>query len=226
MKILVVEDERRLAHAIKDGLEEEAYAVDVEFNGEDGYNTAKSEEYDLIILDVMMPKMDGFEVCNKLRTDNVNTPILLLTAKDQSKDIVQGLDKGADDYLAKPFAFDVLLARIRALLRRPHNNSGSKLAVGDLTLDPAEKKVTRGNKNIKLSAKEFAILEYMMRNPNKILSKNSIMSHVWDFDANILPNNVEVFMTYLRSKVDKPFKGPRLLHTVRGFGYKIGLEND
>ena len=226
MKILVVEDEHRIAQAIKEGLEQESYAVDVEHDGEDGYNAAHADEYDLIILDVMMPVMDGFEVCAKLRAENNHTPIIILTAKDQTKDVVNGLDSGADDYLAKPFSFDVLLARIRALLRRPHDSFGSLLRVADLTLDPAEKKVTRGGKIIKLSAKEFAILEYMMRNPGKILSKNNIMTHVWDFDSNILPNNVEVFITYLRAKIDKPFKKPNLIHTMRGFGYKLGIDDD
>lgn len=221
MKILVVEDEHRIARAIKEGLEQESYAVDIEHDGEAGYLAAKADEYDLVILDVMMPGMDGFEVCKKLRADGLHMPILMLTAKDQTQDVVNGLDNGADDYLAKPFSFDVLLARIRALLRRPQDVMSETLTVSDLTLDPATKKVTRAGEDINLSVKEFAILEYMMRNPGKILSKNNIMTHVWDFDANILPNNVEVFITYLRSKIDKPFKGKSLIQTVRGFGYKI-----
>jgi two-component system, OmpR family, response regulator len=220
MRILVVEDEHRIAQAIKEGLEQEGYAVDVEHDGEAGYNTASSEEYDLIILDVMMPEMNGNEVCRKLREDNNHTPILMLTAKDQDMDVVHGLDSGADDYLAKPFAFDILLARIRALLRRPHQSLGEVLAVGDLTLDPANKIVERAGKPLNLSTKEFAILEYFMRNPGRILSKNNIISHVWDFDSDVLPNNVEVFITFIRAKIDKPFSSP-LLHTVRGFGYKI-----
>jgi len=225
MKILVVEDEHRLAQAIKEGLEQERYAVDTAYDGEDGYNSASSDEYDLIILDVMLPHLTGYEVCKKLRLDSNHTPILMLTAKDRDRDIVKGLDNGADDYLAKPFSFDVLLARIRALLRRPHEALGGQLQVASLILDPATKKVTRDGKNIKLSPKEFAILEYIMRNPNKILSKNNIMTHVWDFDSTILPNTVEVFITYLRTKIDKPFKdSPPLIHNVRGFGYKIGDE--
>ncbi len=221
MRILIIEDEHRLAQGIKEGLEQEAYAVDVEYDGEDGYNTASADEYDVILLDVMLPSMNGYDVCKKLRADGNHTPILMLTAKDQERDIVAGLDGGADDYLAKPFSFGVLLARIRALLRRPHTALGEELRVGDLTLDPAAKKVTRAGKDIKLSAKEFAILEYMMRNPGRILSKNNIMTHVWDFDADILPNTVEVFITYLRAKIDKPFKTP-LIQTVRGFGYQLG----
>ena len=223
MRILVVEDEHRIAQAIKDGLEEEKYAVDIEHDGEDGYNTAISEEYDLIILDVMMPVMNGYEVCEKLRKGGNHTPIIMLTAKDQDRDIIKGLDTGADDYLAKPFSFDVLLARIRTLLRRPHHSLGEVLSVGDLTLDPVDKRVVRGNVPITLSSKEFAILEYLIRNPGRVLSKNSIITHVWDFDADILPNTVEVFVAYLRTKIDKPFKTP-LLHTVRGFGYKLSVE--
>lgn len=220
MRILVVEDEHRIARAIKEGLEQESYAVDVEFDGESGYGAASAEAYDLIILDVMMPGMDGYEVCKRLRADNNHTPIIMLTAKDQSKDVVRGLDTGADDYLAKPFAFEVLLARVRALLRRPAQALGETLQVGDLVLDTITKRVTRADKPIHLSSKEYALLEYLMRNQGRILSKNNIISHVWDFDADILPNTVEVFMAYLRNKVDKPFKQP-LLHTVRGFGYKI-----
>jgi DNA-binding response OmpR family regulator len=225
MRILVVEDEHRIAQAIKQGLEQESYAVDVCFDGEDGYSTAvaaKDDEYDVILLDVMMPGMDGYEVCRKLRAQSIHTPILMLTAKDQNRDVVKGLDEGADDYLAKPFSFEVLLARVRALLRRPPDTiDGDKLMVGDLTLDPASRTVVRAGTDIHLSGKEYAILEYLLRNQGKVLSKNNIMTHVWDFDADILPNNVEVFITYLRAKVDKPFEGPNLIHTVRGFGYKL-----
>lgn len=220
MRLLVVEDEHRIARAIKDGLEQEHYAVDVEFDGESGYGAASAEEYDLIILDVMMPGMNGYEVCHKLRADGNHTPIIMLTAKDQTADVVKGLNNGADDYLAKPFSFEVLLARIRALLRRPQQSLGEVLTVGDLSLDTTTKQVTRAAKSITLSSKEYALLEYLMRNQGRILSKNNIITHVWDFDADILPNTVEVFMNYLRGKVDKPFKKP-LLHTVRGFGYKI-----
>ncbi len=220
MRILVVEDEHRIARAIKEGLEQETYAVDVEFDGESGYGAASAEAYDLIILDVMMPGMNGYEVCAKLRADGQHTPIIMLTAKDQSKDVVKGLDTGADDYLAKPFSFEVLLARVRALLRRPKQSLGESLDVGDLSLNTTTKQVIRAGQSIQLSSKEYALLEYLMRNQGRILSKNNIISHVWDFDADILPNTVEVFMTYLRGKIDKPFKSS-LLQTVRGFGYKI-----
>lgn len=220
MRILVIEDEHRIARAIKDGLEQESYAVDVEFDGESGYGAASAEDYDLIILDVMMPGMNGYDVCKTLRAEGNHTPIIMLTAKDQTSDIVKGLDTGADDYLPKPFSFEVLLARVRALLRRPQQSLGEVLTVGDLSLDTVSKQVTRGKTSVALSSKEYALLEYLMRNQGRILSKNNIISHVWDFDADILPNTVEVFMNYLRAKVDKPFKKP-LLHTVRGFGYKI-----
>jgi DNA-binding response OmpR family regulator len=147
----------------------------------------------------------------------------MLTAKDQPRDVVRGLDSGADDYLAKPFSFEVLLARVRALLRRPQETAGEVLTARDLSLNPNTKEVLRGKTPISLSSKEYALLEYLLRNQNRVLSKNNIMSHVWDFDADILPNTVEVFIAYLRAKVDKPFKGPALIQTVRGFGYKIGV---
>jgi DNA-binding response OmpR family regulator len=222
MRILVVEDEHRIAQSVKEGLEQESYAVDVAYDGEDGYNSAREDEYDLILLDVMLPRMDGYQVCRSLRADGVHTPILMLTAKDQTRDVVQGLDTGADDYLAKPFSFEVLLARVRALLRRPHETAGEVLEAADLSMNPSTKEVIRNGKPISLSTKEYALLEYLLRNQNRVLSKNNIMSHVWDFDADILPNTVEVFIAYLRAKVDKPFKGPALIQTVRGFGYKIG----
>lgn len=230
MRVLVVEDEHRIAQAIREGLEQESYAVDICFDGEDGYNTATAEAqspgegngaYDIILLDVMMPGMSGTEVCRRLRAAGNHTPIIMLTARDQNRDIVAGLDSGADDYLAKPFSFEVLLARIRALLRRPHDSSPTILKARDLTLDPASREVVRAGSPVSLSNKEFAILEYLLRNKGRVLSKNNIMSHVWNFDADILPNNVEVFITYLRAKIDKPFPGTNLIQTVRGFGYKI-----
>lgn len=221
MRILVVEDEHRIAQSIREGLEQESYAVDVCYDGEEGYATASADEYDLILCDVMMPGMDGYELVRKLREEGNHTPLLMLTAKDQTQDVVQGLDNGADDYLAKPFALEVLLARIRALLRRPSESIGEVLQAGDLQLNPSSKEVVRAGQPIALSSKEYAILEYLLRNRGRVLSKNNIMTHVWDFDSDILPNNVEVFITYLRAKIDKPFKGPHLIQTVRGFGYKI-----
>lgn len=222
MRILLVEDEHKIAQAIKEGLEQEGYAVDAVYDGETGLNTALNDDYDLFILDVMLPGIDGLQICQKIRAADNHRPILMLTAKDQNRDIVQGLDTGADDYLPKPFSFEVLLARLRALLRRPADNLGEVLKVADLSLNTVTKEVIRAGQPIQLSAKEYALLEYLLRNEYKVLSKNNIMTHVWDFDADILPNTVEVFIAYLRAKVDKPFKGPSLIQTVRGFGYKLG----
>lgn len=222
MKLLVIEDEHRIAQALKQGLMQEGYAVDVAYDGEDGLNTALADNYDAIIMDVMMPELDGIEVTERLRSAGNHTPILMLTARTQSRDIISGLDSGADDYLTKPFSFDVLLARVRALLRRPSDALDSVLSAADLELDPVQRRVRRGKTEISLSGKEYAILEYLLRNKGRILSKNNIISHVWDFDADVLPNNVEVFIAYLRNKVDKPFPAsPPLIQTVRGFGYVI-----
>jgi DNA-binding response OmpR family regulator len=220
MKILVIEDEHRIANALKEGLEQESYAVDVAYDGEQRYLSASADNYDIILLDVMLPIMDGYTVCKKLRAEGNHTPVLMLTARDQVGDIVHGLDNGADDYLPKPFSFDVLLARIRALMRRPNESIGEVFEIADLKLDPNARRVERAGKEIRLSSKEYAILEYLMRNNNKVLSKDQIIAHVWDFDSDILPNNVEVFINYLRRKIDKPFK-KQLLHTIRGFGYRL-----
>ena len=220
MRILLVEDDVAITQSLKEGLEDEAYAVDVAHDGDEGYRTATADDYDVIILDVMLPEMNGYEVCRALRKDGNQTPILMLTARDAERDIVEGLDMGADDYLAKPFSFEVLLARLRALLRRPNEKLEEVLRVGDLTLDPSLKKVTRANQEISLTAKEYAVLEYLMRNAGKVLSKEQIISHVWDFDADVLPNNVELFIMFLRRKIDKPFSS-KLIHTVPGFGYKL-----
>ncbi len=220
MRILLVEDDTAIARSLKEGLEDEAYAVDIAHDGSEGYRTAVADDYDVIILDIMLPGMNGYEVCRALRNDGNKTPILMLTARDAERDIVEGLDTGADDYLAKPFSFDVLLARIRALLRRPNEKLEEILQVGDLKLDPSSKKVTRASQEINLTAKEYGVLEYLMRNKGKVLSKEQIISHVWDFDADVLPNNVELFIMFLRRKIDKPFKS-KLIHTVSGFGYKL-----
>ena len=220
MRILLVEDDTAIARSLKEGLEDESYAVDVANDGSEGYRTAAADDYDVIILDIMLPEMNGYEVCRALRNDGNKTPILMLTARDAERDIVEGLDTGADDYLAKPFSFDVLLARIRALLRRPNEKLEEILQVGDLKLDPSSKKVTRASQEINLTAKEYGVLEYLMRNKGKVLSEEQIISHVWDFDADVLPNNVELFIMFLRRKIDKPFKS-KLIHTVSGFGYKL-----
>lgn len=222
MKVLVVEDEHRIAQAIRRGLTQEGYAVDLAFDGDEGYRTATADEYDVIIMDIMMPGLSGIDITKKLRKEGNHTPILLLTAKGLSRDVVTGLDAGADDYLPKPFSFDVLLARLRALLRRPAEVIDTVLKVDDLELDLTRRTATRGGKDLHLSSKEYAILEYLLRNKGRILSKNTIISHVWDFDADVLPNNVEVFITYLRAKIEKPFPGKRpIIETVRGFGYVI-----
>lgn len=223
MRILVIEDDHKIANAVKKGLEQESFAVDVEFDGKTGLGSALTIEYDLILLDRMLPEVDGIKICQILREKQNHTPILLLTAKDKISDKVDGLNAGADDYLVKPFAFEELLARVRALLRRPRINADVILKVGDLELDSTKFSVKRANKNINLSTKEFALLEYLMRNQNQILTKDNIISHVWDYDADILPNTVEVYIGYLRNKIDKPFNNKKsLISTVRGFGYKIG----
>ncbi|MDB5161819.1 MAG: ykoG [Candidatus Saccharibacteria bacterium] len=221
MRVLVVEDTVRIADAIKVGLEQEGYAVDVEYDGEKGLLAGLHEPYDIIILDVMLPGMNGFSICKQLRENKVTAPVLMLTAKTQDRDIIEGLNVGADDYLAKPFSFDVLLARLRALLRRPTDFTADELSVEDLTMSVSSRTVTRSGVTIDLSRKEFAILEYLLRNKGMASSKEHIISHVWDFNADILPNTLEVFITYLRAKVDKPFDHP-LIHTIRGFGYRVG----
>ncbi len=225
MKILLVEDDHKISSSIRRGLEQESYAVDVAFNGEAGYDFALNEEYDVIILDIMLPLMDGLEVCKKLRSNKVTTPILMLTAKSQVSDKILGLDIGADDYLSKPFSFDELVARIRALSRRPKNSVNNVLEIDDLKLDQTRLGVERNGQQISLSKKEFALLEFLMKNQNRVLTKEQIISNVWNFDADILPNTVEVYIGYLRNKVDKPFKNKqKLIKTVRGFGYKIEID--
>ena len=222
MRILVIEDEHKIAGAIKKGLEQEKYAVDVEYDADNGYGAALNEPYDVMIIDRMLPgSMEGVDIVKKLREKKIHTPVLLLTAKDQIRDRVTGLNAGADDYLVKPFSFEELLARVRALLRRPSETKSNILKVGDLALDTTNYNVSRAGRPISLSSKEFALLEYLMRNYGQVHSKDNIIAHVWNFDADILPNTVEVYIGYLRNKIDRPFKGRPLLHTLRGFGYKI-----
>lgn len=223
MRILIVEDEHKIANSIKQGFEQESYAVDVAYTGTDGYDMASTEEYDAILLDLLLPGMDGVTICKRLRAGNIHTPILMLTAKGQISDKVEGLNSGADDYLTKPFAFEELLARVRALVRRPKQTTGNILKVEDITLDISDFELKRGGIPIRLSNREFALIEYLMRHPNKTLTKDQIIGHVWNYDADILPNTVEVYIGYLRNKIDKPFpKKPTRIHTIRGFGYKIG----
>lgn len=226
MRMLVVEDEHRIAAALKKGFELEQFAVDVAYTGITGYDFASTQVYDIILLDIMLPEMDGLAVCKKLREESIHTPIILLTAKGQIEDKVSGLDTGADDYVTKPFSFEELLARVRALLRRPPVSQNRVLQVADLQLDPQSFTVTRGAVELKLSSKEFALLEYLLRNKNTIITKQQLIDHVWDYDANILPNTVEVYVKNLRAKIDNPFPNlPKLLHTVRGFGYKMSDTN-
>ena len=219
MRILLIEDEIKLAQAIKTGLEQEGIAVDQAHDGEIGYDLALDEDYDLIILDLMLPKMKGQDICLNLRHQGNETPILMLTALSELSDKVDGLNMGADDYLTKPFEFEELLARAKALTRRKSTRQ-TVLQVADLKLDTISYLVTRGERQIQLSKKEFALLEYMLRNKDKVISKDQIITHVWDFDADVLPNTVEVMVGNLRKKIDS--SSPKLIHTVRGFGYKIG----
>ncbi|HLB60140.1 MAG TPA: response regulator transcription factor [Patescibacteria group bacterium] len=223
MKLLIIEDEQRIALAIKKGLEQEAYVVDVAHDGEKGYDLAATGDYTVIILDLMLPKLDGITLCRKLRTEEkIHTPILMLTAKGDIESKVSGLNTGADDYLAKPFAFAELLARVRALARRPRKAIEQVLALDDLTLNTITYDVRRSKMSIALSKKEFVLLEYLLRHRGTVLSKEQIMNSVWSYNADILPNTVEVYMGYLRNKIDRAFpKSKPLIRTVRGFGYKL-----
>ena len=223
MRILIVEDDHKIANAIKRGLEQESFAVDAVYDGDSGEAMATDEEYDLVILDRMLPGgFDGVGIIKAMRQLGIKTPVLLLTAKDTLEDKVTGLNEGADDYMTKPFAFTELLARIRALLRRPQEKLDTVLEYGDLTLNSGNFIVKRAGKAIQLTNKEFALLEYLMRNQGRIVTKDNIMQHVWDYDADILPNTIEVYLGYLRGKIDKPFKGKNLISTIRGFGYVFG----
>lgn len=222
MRVLIVEDEHKIARALKKALEQEHYAVDISSDGDDGYAMATTEPYDVMIIDRMIPgEHDGIKIVKAIRATGISTPVLLLTALGSTKDKTDGLDAGADDYLVKPFALEELLARVRALLRRPVVQQSTVLDADDLQLDTTQRSVKRSGKEIKLTSKEFGLLEYLLRNKNRPLSKHSIMQHVWDYDADILPNTIEVYIKYLRAKIDKPFRGKGLIKTVRGFGYKI-----
>ncbi|OGC51194.1 DNA-binding response regulator [candidate division WWE3 bacterium RBG_16_37_10] len=220
MKILVIEDEHKIAGAIKKGLEQEGFAVQISYDGMEGFDLASTEEYSVIILDLMLPKMDGLTLCKRLRDEKIHTPILILTAKGELEDKILGLNSGADDYLPKPFAFEELLARIRTLQRRPAEIADNKLFADDLILDMNSLIVSRNNKVISLTKREYNLLEYLMRNKNKILTKDQIINYVWNYESDILPNTVEQYIGYLRNKVDKPFKNStQLIKTARGFGY-------
>ncbi len=221
MRILIVEDERKIARALGRALKNEKYAVDISHDGTDAYAMAGVIDYDLLILDRMIPgDYDGLSLTKKLREEGKKVPILLLTALGEIQDKTEGLDSGADDYLTKPFALDELLARVRALLRRPQTQAETILKIADLSLDLNTHEVFRNNQKIELTNKEFSLLEYLVRNAGRPVSKEQIIDHVWNYDSDILPNNIEVYISYLREKVDKPFE-KKLIKTVRGIGYKI-----
>ncbi len=218
MRILIVEDDKKIASFIKRGLKEEGYSVDNAFDGEEGHFMATTNDYDLILLDLMIPKMDGLSLCKKLRQARLETPILMLTAKDDVKDKVEGFDSGADDYLTKPFAFEELLARTRSHLRKKSDQSPTRYQVGDLSLDFLTHKVERAGKEIFLTMKEFALLEYLMRNAGKIVTRTMISEHVWDIHFDVSTNVIDVYINYLRHKIDTDPK-KKLIQTVRGRGY-------
>lgn len=223
MRLLVIEDERKLAGFIQKGLQEEGYAVDVASDGVEGLSMALDGLHDLILLDLRLPRKDGLTVLRELRAKKVSTPVLLLTVRSTIEDKVEGLDSGADDYLTKPFAFEELVARVRALLRRRGEAREPILRIGDLSLDPARRTVHRGGVRIDLTAREFALLDYFMRNPGRILTRTMISEHVWDYNFDPMTNVVDVYVNYLRKKLDLEDK-PRLIHTVRGAGYVLKVE--
>ena len=224
MRILIVEDEVKLAALLRRGLTEEAHAADVAATGEDALWMARSTDYDAIVLDLMLPGVNGLEVCRRLRADGVWSPVLMLTARDALEDRIGGLDAGADDYLTKPFAFAELLARLRALARRGAPERPAVIDVGDLRLDPASLQVWRGGAEIELSPKEFALLETFMRRPGRVLSRFELLEHAWDYEYENRSNVVDVYVRYLREKIDRPF-GRESIETVRGSGYRLRTDD-
>ena len=220
MRVLVVEDERRIADFIRKGLCEQGYGVDIACDGDEALRWVEVAEFDLIVLDVMLPVRDGIEVCRTLRKRGLRTPILMLTARDAVEDRVRGLDSGADDYLVKPFAFAELMARLRALTRREPASMGTTVQVADLLLDTATREVSRDGNQIELTTKEYALLEYLMRHPNHVLTRTMIAEHVWNYDFDNATNVIDVHIRNLRRKIDDPFP-TKLIHTVRGAGYRI-----
>jgi len=223
MRVLVVEDEKALAMGLKRGLEAEGFAVDVAINGTDGLWLGRENTYDAIVLDIMLPEINGFKICSTLREENIWTPILMLTAKDGELDEAEALDSGADDYLVKPFSYVVLLARIRALLRREVRERPAVLEAGDLKLDPASRRCWRSDTEVTLTPREFSLLEFLLRRKGEALAKSEILAHVWDFDFEGDPNIVEVYIRHLREKLDRPFKRDAL-QTVRGSGYRLDAQ--
>jgi two-component system, OmpR family, response regulator len=220
VRVLVVEDEVKMARAIRRGMEQEGYAVDIALDGDEGLHMVTENDYDAIVLDVMLPGVDGLEVCRRLRARGRWAPVLMLTARDTVPDRIEGLDAGADDYLVKPFAFGELLARLRALIRRGAVERPAVLQVGDLALDPAGHSVSRAGRRVELSAREFALLEFLMRHPGEVVSRTAILEHVWDYNYDGLSNVVDVYVGYLRRKLEQPF-GRTLIRTVRGVGYAL-----
>jgi len=223
MRILVVDDDRRLCGIIKRGLMEEAYAVDLAYDGEEGEYMAEVNSYDLIILDIMMPRKDGIQVCRELRTKRINTPILMLTAKDAIEDRIKGLDAGADDYMVKPFAFNELLARVRALLRREGMFKSPEIRAGSLILNTLTRQVQRGHDTIDLTTKEYAILEFFMRHPNMVITRTMLEEHVWNYDFDSMSNLIDVYIRRLRRKIDGE-REDSLIQTVRGAGYRLKIQ--
>ena len=219
MRILVVEDEKKIAGFVKRGLKEEGYAVDVAADGDEGYELASVNDYDLIILDLMLPKCDGVTLCKKLRADKLEVPVIMLTAKTSVQDKVTGLDAGANDYLTKPFAFEELLARLRVLLRKPVQPA-TRMQIADLVLDLLSHKVTRAARDIVLSSREFALLDYLMRNADTVVTRTMISEHVWDIDFDTNTNVIDVYINYLRNKIDADFD-KKLIQTIRGRGYML-----
>ncbi len=220
MTILVVEDEVKITRFIKKGLEMDHYTVETAYDGKEALEKIEINDYDLIILDIMLPKLDGIKVCKIIRDKKIETPIIMLTARDTVDDRIRGLDAGADDYLVKPFAFGELLARIRALLRRERTMKATKLKVADLTMNPATHEVFRGDKEIFLSSKEYRLLDYMMRRPGNVCTRTMIGEHIWGYNFNDDSNVIDVYISYLRKKIDSGFRS-KLIHTIRDVGYKI-----
>jgi DNA-binding response OmpR family regulator len=220
MKLLIVEDEARMAELLRKGLTEEGHTATCASDGVEGLAMAKSYEFDVIILDVMMPKLSGYELVKRLRAEKVRTPILMLTARDSVPDVVRGLDLGADDYMTKPFSFDELVARLRAVKRRTLVVQDTNLRVGDLVLDPASREVVRGEERVALTRTEYNLLERLMYRAGKVVSRRSLIESVWGFDRDIEENTLDAFMRLLRNKIDPPGR-PKLIHTVRGVGYMI-----
>lgn len=223
MRLLIAEDEKNLNKILAQQLRDNGYSVDACFDGEDALDHIRMTDYDGVILDIMMPKLDGLEVLKKMRADRIDTPVLFLTARDSVADRVEGLDLGADDYLTKPFAFEELLARVRVSIRKKSGNKTNTYTLADLTLDAQSREVKRGDTPISLSSKEFAILEYMIMNKNVVLSRDNLERHIWSYDYEGSSNMIDVYIRYLRKKIDEKFE-PKLIHTVRGVGYVLKEE--